>query len=90
MLGEPQRMVHVMDAPSKYAVIFFFDAGSVNFLVVCIFPCIFVFTVCLCNTQNLLDYLLAVIARSALFLFESVLNCKECLCNFFVLFRQLL
>jgi hypothetical protein len=44
---------------------------------VCIFSCIFVFTVCLCNAQFLLDYLLAVLARSALFLVESVLNCRE-------------
>jgi len=43
----------------------------------CIFFCIFVFTVCLCNAQILLDYLLAVVARSASFFFESVLNCKE-------------
>jgi hypothetical protein len=44
---------------------------------VCIFSCIFVFTVCLRNAQFLLDYLLAVLARSALFLVESVLNCRE-------------
>jgi len=66
-----------MYAPPQKAVIFFFDAGSVGFLVVFMFSCIFVFTVCLCNAQFLLDYLLAVVARSAIFLVESVLNCKE-------------
>jgi len=58
-------------------VIFFFDACCLGFFGVVYSLVSLFFTICLCNEQILLGYVVAVVARLASFFFESVLNCKE-------------
>jgi len=59
-----------------------------------VYSLVSLFSQYLCNAQILLDYLLAVVTRSTLFLLRVYLivknGSKKCPCNFCVLFRQLL